>query len=93
MQAMSQTGAELLALKKRMEEVSREQNDVLDRLLASMGDAELNASMMVLTEEEEPLKVKIAKVRQFIQKITVENAGIIYIHFRDSDVVLAQSPQ
>ena len=68
-------------MKKRMEEVNREQNDVHDWLLANMGDAELNASMMVLTEEEEPLKAKIAKVRQFIQKITVENAGIIYVHF------------
>ena len=29
-------------------------------------------------------------VRQIIQKITVENAGTIRIHFRDSDVVLEQ---
>ena len=126
MQAMSQTGAELLALKKRMEEVSREQNDVLDRLLASMGDAELNASMLALTKEKEALKAKIAEVRrvevsaeeqaarhrrmweslqgcaegytefdeelvrQFIQKVTVENAETIRVRFRDSDVVLEQ---
>ena len=32
-------------------------------------------------------------VRQFIQKITVENAETIHIHFRDSDVVLEQSLQ
>lgn len=62
----------------------QEQRDVLDQLLANMGDTELNARMMALTEEEEPLKAKIAKVRQLIQKITVENAGIIYVHFRDS---------
>ena len=29
-------------------------------------------------------------VRQIIQKITVENADTIRIHFRDSDVVLEQ---
>ena len=31
-------------MKKHVEEVNQEQNDVLDRLLANMGDAELNAS-------------------------------------------------
>ena len=125
-QALSQAGAELLALKKRMEEVSREQNDVLDRLLANMGDAALNTWMMALTKEKEALKAKIAEVRQvevsaeeqaarhqqmweslqertegytkfdeelvrqFIQKVTVENAEAIRVHFRDSDVVLEQ---
>ena len=128
-QAMFQTGAELLALKKRMEEVGQEQNDVLDWLLANMGDAELNARMMALTKEKESLKAKIAEVRQvevsveeqaarhrqmweslqecaegytefdeelvrwFIQKVTVENAETIRIHFRDSDVVLEQGLQ
>ena len=29
-------------------------------------------------------------VRQVIQKITVEDTETIYIHFRDSDVVLEQ---
>ena len=125
-QALSQAGAELLALKQRMEAVSREQNDVLDRLLANMGDAELNARMLALTKEKEALKAKIAEVRRvevsaeeqairhrrmweslqecvegyaefeeelvrrFIQKITVENAETIRVHFRDSDVVLEQ---
>ena len=125
-QALSQAGAELLALKQRMEAVSREQNDVLDRLLANMGDAELNARMLPLTKEKEALKAKIAEVRRvevsaeeqairhrrmweslqecvegyaefeeelvrrFIQKITVENAETIRVHFRDSDVVLEQ---
>ena len=128
-QALSQAGAELLALKKRMEEVIQEQNDVLDRLLANMGDAELNARMLALTKEKETLKAKIAEVqqvevsveeqaarhrrmweslqecaegytefdeelvRQFIQKVTVENAETIRIHFRDSDVVLEQGLQ
>ena len=128
-QALSQAGAELLALKKRMEEVSREQNDVLDRLLANMGDAALNTWMMALTKEKEALKAKIAEVRQvevsaeeqaarrqqmweslqertegctefdeelvrqFIQKVTVENAETIRVHFRDSDVVLEQGLQ
>ena len=39
------------------------------------------------TEFEEEL------VRQFIRKITVENAETIHIHFRDSDVVLEQGLQ
>ena len=125
-QALSQAGAELLVLKRRMEEVSQEQNDVLDRLLANMGDAELNARMLALTKEKETLKAKMAKVRQvevgaeeqaarhrrmweslqecaegytefdqelvrrFIQKVTVEDAETIRVHFRDSDVVLEQ---
>lgn len=124
--AMSQAGAMLLELKKRMDAVSQEQSDVLDRLLANMADAELNARMKALTDEKEALKAQILKVqqkevsmaeqaakrqqmwdslkecsagytefddefvRQIIQKITVENAGTIRIHFRDSDVVLEQ---
>lgn len=124
--AMSQAGAMLLELKKRMDAVSQEQSDVLDRLLANMADAELNARMKALTDEKEALKAQTLKVqqkevsmaeqaakrqqmwdslmecsagytefddefvRQIIQKITVENAGTIRIHFRDSDVVLEQ---
>ena len=124
--AMSQAGAKLLELKKRMDAVSQEQSDVLDRLLANMADAELNARMKALTDEKEALKAQILKVqqkevsmaeqaakrqqmwdslmecsagytefddefvRQIIQKITVEDADTIRIHFRDSDVVLEQ---
>ena len=124
--AMSQAGAMLLELKKRMDAVSQEQSDVLDRLLANMADAELNARMKALTDEKEALKVQILKVqqkevsmveqaakrqqmwdslkecsagytefddefvRQIIQKITVEDAETIRVHFRDSDVVLEQ---
>ena len=125
-QALSQAGARLLQLKKRMDEVSREQSDVLDRLLVNMADTELNARMKALTEEKESLKAQIADaqqaeadleeqaarrrqmwdsimecaagytefdnelVRQVIQKITVEDAETIRIHFRDSDEVLEQ---
>ena len=124
--AMSQAGAKLLELKKQMDAVSQEQSDVLDRLLANMADAELNARMKALTDEKEALKAQILKVqqkevsmaeqaakrqqmwdslmecsagytefddefvRQIIQKITVEDAETIHIHFRDSDVVLEQ---
>ena len=124
--AMSQAGTMLLELKKRMDAVSQEQSNVLDRLLANMADAELNARMKALTDEKEALKAQILKVqqkevsmaeqaakrqqmwdslkecsagytefddefvRQIIQKITVENADTIRIHFRDSDVVLEQ---
>ena len=62
--AMSQAGAMLLELTKRMEEVSQEQSDVLDRLLANMADAELNARMKALTDEKEALKAQILKVQQ-----------------------------
>ena len=62
--AMSQAGAMLLELKKRMDEVSQEQSDVLDRLLANMADAELNARMKALTDEKEVLKAQILKVQQ-----------------------------
>ena len=124
--AMSQAGAMLLELKKRMDAVSQEQSDVLDRLLANMADAELNARMKALTDEKEALKAQILKVqqkevsmaeqaakrqqmwdslmecsagytefddefvRQIIQKITVEDAETIRVHFRGSDVVLEQ---
>ena len=124
--AVSQAGAMLLELKKRMDAVSQEQSDVLDRLLANMADVELNARMKALTDEKEALKAQILKVqqkevsmaeqaakrqqmwdslkecsagytefddefvRQIIQKITVEDAETIHIHFRDSDVVLEQ---
>ena len=124
--AMSQAGAKLLELKKQMDAVSQEQSDVLDRLLANMADAELNARMKALTDEKEALKAQILKVqqkevsmaeqaakrqqmwdslmecsagytefddefvRQIIQKITVEDAETIHIHFRDLDVVLEQ---
>lgn len=124
--AMSQAGTMLLELKKRMDAVSQEQSNVLDRLLANMADAELNTRMKALTDEKEALKAQILKVqqkevsmaeqaakrqqmwdslkecsagytefddefvRQIIQKITVEDADTIRIHFRDSDVVLEQ---
>lgn len=63
-QALSQAGAKLLELKKYMETVSREQSDLLDRLLENMGDAELNAKMKALTDEKESLKAQILDARQ-----------------------------
>ena len=62
--AMSQAGTMLLELKKRMDAVSQEQSDVLDRLLANMADAELNARIKTLTDEKEALKAQILKVQQ-----------------------------
>lgn len=109
-----------------MDAVSREQSDVLDRLLVNMADTELNARMKALTDEKESLKAQIADaqqaevdleeqaarrrqmwdsimecaagytefdnelVRQVIQKITVEDAETIRIHFRDSKTVIEQ---
>ena len=63
-QALLQAGAKLLELKKHMETVSREQSDLLDRLLENMGDAELNAKMKALTDEKESLKAQILDARQ-----------------------------
>ena len=63
-QALSQAGAKLLELKKHMETVSREQSDLLDRLLENMGDAELDAKMKALTDEKESLKAQILDARQ-----------------------------
>ena len=63
-QALSQAGAKLLELKKHLEAVSREQSDLLDRLLENMGDAELNAKMKALTDEKESLKAQILDTQQ-----------------------------
>lgn len=63
-QALSQAGTKLLELKKHMEAVSREQSDLLDRLLENMGDAELNAKMKALTDEKELLKEQILDAQQ-----------------------------
>ena len=63
-QALLQAGAKLLELKKHMETVSREQSDLLDRLLENMGDAELNAKMKALTDEKESLKAQILDTQQ-----------------------------
>ena len=63
-QALSQTGAKLLELKKHLEAVSREQSDLLDRLLENMGDAELNTKMKALTDEKESLKAQILDTQQ-----------------------------
>ena len=63
-QALSQAGARLLQLKKRMDAVSREQSDVLDRLLVNMADTELNARMKALTDEKKSLKAQIVDAQQ-----------------------------
>ena len=44
--------------------MSREQSDLLDRLLENMGDAELNAKMKALTDEKESLKAQILYTQQ-----------------------------
>lgn len=72
-QALSQAGARLLQLKKRMDEVSREQSDVLDRLLVNMADTELNARMKALTDEKESLKAQIADAQQ--AEVDLEEQG------------------
>ena len=63
-QALTQAGTKLLTLKRRLDEVSHEQADLLDLLLANMADAELNARMKALTEEKEILKEQILEAQQ-----------------------------
>ena len=63
-QALTQAGAKLLTLKRRLDEVSREQSDLLDLLLANMADADLNARMKALTDEKASLKEQILEAQQ-----------------------------
>ncbi len=63
-QALSQAGTKLLELKKRIEAVSREQEELLDQLLADMNNTELNAEMKALTTEKEALKAQMAEAQQ-----------------------------
>ena len=81
-QALSQAGAKLLELKKHMETVSREQSDLLDRLLENMGDAELNAKMKALTDEKESLKAQILDARQM--EVSLEEQATRYQQMWDS---------
>lgn len=81
-QALSQAGAKLLELKKHMETVSREQSDLLDRLLENMGDAELNAKMKALTDEKESLKAQILDARQM--EVSLEEQATLHQQMWDS---------
>ncbi len=74
-QALSQAGTQLLQMKKRMDAVSREQSDVLDRLLVNMADTELNARMKALTDEKESLKAQIADAQQAEADLEEQAAG------------------
>ncbi len=58
-QALTQAGTKLLTLKRRLDEVSHEQADLLDMLLANMADTDLNARMKALTDEKASLKEQI----------------------------------
>ena len=63
-QALTQTGTKLLTLKRRLDEVSHEQADLLDMLLSNMADADLNARMKALTDEKASLKEQILETQQ-----------------------------
>ena len=63
-QALTQTGTKLLTLKRRLDEVSHEQADMLDMLLSNMADADLNARMKALTDEKASLKEQILETQQ-----------------------------
>ena len=63
-QALTEAGTKLLELKRRLDEVSHEQCDLLDSLLANMADADLNARMKALTDEKEALKEQILEAQQ-----------------------------
>ena len=80
--AMSQAGARLLELKKRMDAVSQEQSEVLDRLLANMADAGLNARMKALTDEKESLKAQISEAQQ--KEVSMAEQAAKHQQMRDS---------
>ena len=63
-QALTQAGTKLLTLKRRLDEVSHEQADLLDMLLSNMADADLNARMKALTDEKASLKEQILEAQQ-----------------------------
>ena len=63
-QALTQAGTKLLTLKRRLDEVSHEQADLLDMLLANMADTDLNARMKALTDEKASLKEQILETQQ-----------------------------
>ena len=63
-QALTQAGTKLLTLKRRLDEVSHEQADLLDILLSNMADADLNARMKALTDEKASLKEQILEAQQ-----------------------------
>ena len=63
-QALTQAGTKLLTLKRRLDEVSHEQADLLDMLLANMADTDLNARMKALTDEKASLKEQILEAQQ-----------------------------
>ena len=48
----------------RVPPLNHDEQDLLDRLLENMGDAELNAKMKALTDEKESLKAQILDARQ-----------------------------
>ena len=62
--ALTQAGTKLLTLKRRLDEVSHEQADLLDILLSNMADADLNARMKALTDEKASLKEQILEAQQ-----------------------------
>ena len=63
-QALTQAGTKLLTLKRRLDEVSHEQADLLDLLRSNMADADLNARMKALTDEKASLKEQILEAQQ-----------------------------
>ena len=63
-QTLTQAGTKLLTLKRRLDEVSHEQADLLDMLLSNMADADLNARMKALTDEKASLKEQILEAQQ-----------------------------
>mgnify|MGYP000500187468 CR=1 FL=1 len=63
-QALTEAGTKLLTLKRRLDEVSHEQADLLDMLLSNMADADLNSRMKALTDEKASLKEQILEAQQ-----------------------------
>ena len=74
-QALTEAGTKLLTLKRRLDEVSHEQADLLDMLLSNMADADLNARMKALTDEKASLKEQILETQRATRSSTMSSSG------------------
>ncbi len=60
----SKDGVSLLALQDRLKELSAEQDALLDKVLADMGNSELNAQLKTLAEEKQDILDQMAAHQQ-----------------------------
>ena len=56
---LAATGTSLMSMKRRIQENGREQNELLDCLLENMNNAEPNAKMQTLSDEQQTPKGQV----------------------------------